>query len=233
MAFLVCSLLVSPALGWIPLHQIRGGGMLKAYSSDSPISPNSSEAQRFILEDFTRFSQSHLWKLVLSLYERAGIENWSDGIVPSFITSNAFIGRSYAKILQGFIRDCPTLNHDEKLYIVELGAGSGKFSFYMMKALLETCEDLNFPVKNIVYVVTDFTDANTKVWRDHPQLKQYFDRGLMDSAIFDASNDKSITLSNSNVCLSPGSVKNPICVVANYLFDSLETDIFQVRKCFN
>lgn len=29
--------------------------------------------------------------------------------------------------------------------------------------------------------------------------------------------------------LSPGSVKNPICIVANYLFDTLCHDIFQVR----
>jgi hypothetical protein len=29
--------------------------------------------------------------------------------------------------------------------------------------------------------------------------------------------------------LSPGSVKNPMCIVANYLFDTLCHDIFQVR----
>ena len=42
-------------------------------------------------------------------------------------------------------------------------------------------------------------------------------------------NDESITLSNSGVVLGPGTVKNPICVVANYLFDTLCHDIFQVR----
>lgn len=65
------------------------------------------------------------------------------GIVPHFITCNAFIGRSYAQVLSGFLRDCMRggggmkLDRTEPLYIIELGAGSGKFSFFMLKALLE------------------------------------------------------------------------------------------------
>lgn len=65
------------------------------------------------------------------------------GIVPHFITCNAFIGRSYAHVLNGFLRDCMrgkscmALDPTEPLYIIELGTGSGKFSFFMLKALLE------------------------------------------------------------------------------------------------
>jgi len=36
------------------------------------------------------------------------VESWSQGIVPHFITCNSFIGKSYAKVLLGFIRDCCT-----------------------------------------------------------------------------------------------------------------------------
>lgn len=50
------------------------------------------------LEDFTRCSDCHLWKLMMSFYERKGIDSWSQGVVPHFITCNAFIGRSYAKV---------------------------------------------------------------------------------------------------------------------------------------
>ena len=50
------------------------------------------------LEDFTRCSDSHLWKLMMSFYDRKGIESWSQGVVPHFITCNAFIGRAYAKV---------------------------------------------------------------------------------------------------------------------------------------
>jgi hypothetical protein len=55
--------------------------------------------------------------------------------------------RSYAQVFQGFIRDCVAnpkaglkLDPSEPLYIIELGAGSGKFSFFMLKALMEMKE---------------------------------------------------------------------------------------------
>lgn len=51
-------------------------------------------------------SSSLLWKLMMSFYDRKGVSSWSTGIVPHFITCNAFIGRSYAKVLKGFLEDC-------------------------------------------------------------------------------------------------------------------------------
>ena len=53
--------------------------------------------QRCVLEEFKRCSESHLWQLMMSFYDRKGPDSWSQGIVPHFITCNAFIGRSYAK----------------------------------------------------------------------------------------------------------------------------------------
>ena len=35
---------------------------------------------------------------MMSFYERKGVESWSQGIVPHFITCNNFIGNSYAKV---------------------------------------------------------------------------------------------------------------------------------------
>ena len=84
------------------------------------------------------------------------------GIVPHFITCNTFIGRTYAKVLHGFIADCykqdntspgeimsenkrMKLNEKEPLYIIELGTGSGKFSYFMLKALKEMQTNCMFP----------------------------------------------------------------------------------------
>jgi len=190
---------------------------------------------RCILEDFVPCRESHLWKLMMSFYDRKGPDSWSQGIVPHFITSNTFIGRSYAKVLHGFIKDCLApnakmpLDTNEPLYIIELGAGSGKFSFFMLKALEELQAISEFPLRKIVYVMTDFTEANFKFWRSQPSLAPYFDRGILDAAIFDAVEDTQITLWRSGTVLSTNSVKNPICIVANYLFDTLYHDIFQVQ----
>lgn len=189
------------------------------------------EEERFALEEFTRCSESHLWKLMMSFYDRKGVKSWSQGIVPHFITCNAFIGRAYAKVLLGFIKDCQKpdakvkLDESEPLYIVELGAGSGKFSFFMLKALLE------YECPKFVYVMTDFTQNNLNFWNQHPSLRPYIEKGQLDLAIFDAVNDATLTLHHSGLVLGPGTLKNPLCVVANYLFDTLCHDIFQVDGC--
>ncbi|CAN0410465.1 unnamed protein product, partial [Phaeothamnion confervicola] len=178
---------------------------------------------RCVLEDFTRCSESHLWKLMMSFYDRKGVESWSQGIVPHFITCNAFIGRSYANVLYGYLRDlaaaceASALDPSEPFYIIELGAGSGKFSFFMLKALQEMRETCPFPAQNFVYVMTDFTEQNFKFWVDHPSLRPFLESGQLEMAIFDAVNDSTIKLSRSGIVLAPGTVKNPVCIVANYL----------------
>jgi hypothetical protein len=143
-----------------------------------PLVPATSE--RCQLEDFTRCSESHLWKLMMSFYDRKGIESWSQGVVPHFITCNSFIGKAYAKVLQGFIRDAVcggqmSLDTSEPLYIVELGTGSGKFSYYMLKALEEMSETLDFPIGKVhaaglcstVFIITPFITSLIIV-RPHP-----------------------------------------------------------------
>ena len=61
--------------------------------------PPMEKKERCVLEDFTQCSKSHLWKLMMSFYDRKGVESWSQGIVPHFITCNSFIGQAYAKVL--------------------------------------------------------------------------------------------------------------------------------------
>jgi len=191
------------------------------------------------LEDYKRFSDSILWTFMMNFYDQKGVDSWSQGIVPFFITSNAYIGRTYAKLLQGLLFDLSLaktkmasqmkLQKDEKLYIVELGAGAGKFSFFMLKALDELKNVLDFPLENIVYVLTDFTESNLNFWKDHHALKPFVESGRLDFAIFDASNDDKIVLRRSGKVLSRDQpTGNPICVIANYIFDTLCHDIFHV-----
>jgi hypothetical protein len=180
--------------------------------------PAPAAPKRRILQDYTRCSESHLWKLMMSFYDRKGIDSWSSGVVPHFITSNSFIGKAYATILKGYLRDLEVqLDPSQPLYIIELGSGSGKFGYYMLNALVKMKDTLGFPIERICYVMTDFTESNFNYWEEHPQLKLFFESGQLESAIFNAATDTTITLAHSGVVLSPGSVTNPICIVANYL----------------
>lgn len=141
---------------------------------------------------------------------------------------------SYVQVLHGFISDClrpgaaMPIDPTQPLYIVELGAGSGKFSYFMLKALEEMQDVCDFPLDKITFVMTDFTENNFNFWQNHAALKPYFDSGRLDAGIFDAVNDKEIRLWKSGKVLGPNSCANPLVIVANYLFDTLYHDIFQV-----
>lgn len=200
----------------------RGMHVISTENGSTVVDRDSVEELRAteccILEDYTKCSESHLWKLMTSFYERKGPESWSKGIVPFFITSNASIARSYAKILYGYLTDglrpnaTIPINPNEPFYIIELGTGCGKFSFFVLKELEKLSTTSDFPFHNLRYVMTDFTETNYGFWKNHPSLSPYFDRGILDCGIFDAVNDNSIHLWKSNITLSSNSLVNPICV---------------------
>ena len=184
-----------------------------------------------------RFSTSVLWKLMREFYARKGVDAWADGVVPFFITSNAHIARAYAKTVLGYLADLCSkgeLDTSKPVYVVELGAGSGKFSFLLVKAILERDAQVAAAARgaalDIRYVMTDFTNASFDFWASHPALEPFVSSGSVDFAVFDASKDTEMLLKNSGEVLAPGTVANPLVVVANYLFDTLPADAFQFRK---
>ncbi|KAG6971239.1 hypothetical protein JG688_00004525 [Phytophthora aleatoria] len=186
------------------------------------------------LEDFTPFARCHLWKLMMSFYDRQGVDSWAQGIVPHFITSNTFIAKRYSNVLSAYFRDAlkpgsvSPVDLTQHFYIVELGAGSGKFSFYFLKALAQMESVLDFPLSNIRYIMTDFTEQNFNFWKTHPALAPFVKRGIVDFAIFDATTDTELRLSSSGQVVRPNELTNPLCLIANYLFDTLYHDLFQV-----
>lgn len=100
--------LMPPAVP-ITMHLAEAPGSKQDELRLDPPSP----PPRCLLEDFTPFSQSHLWKLMMSFYDRQGVESWAQGIVPHFITSNAFIAKRYCNVLRAYLRDatrpdCPS-----------------------------------------------------------------------------------------------------------------------------
>jgi hypothetical protein len=52
---------------------------------------------------------------------------------------------------------------------------------------------------------------------------------MLDFARYDATRDDSLTLMHSGEALGPGSLANPVVVVANYVFDAIPHDLFRAR----
>lgn len=183
---------------------------------------------RFPLETACRLSRSVLWRLQRRFFERRGMAAWSDGVVPHHVTCNPYLARAYARIVLGFVRDWQgQLDPAQPLYLVEIGAGSGRLAFHLLRQLEPM---LAGPAGGVAlrYVMTDFAEANLAAWRAHPQLAPWLDAGRLDLARFDAENDRAITLERTGETLAPGRVANPVIAIANYVFDGLPLDGFSV-----
>ncbi len=192
----------------------------------------------FRLETGTRLSQSCLWKLQRNYFDQQGIRAWNEAVVPHYITSNPWIASAYAKVVFGWLRDYhaagmtdtapPPLDADQPVYIVELGCGSGRFGYLFLNKLLGLLNRSVLKGQAIKYVYTDFTEYNLDILRSHPSLQTFVDAGLLDFACFDLELDHELQLSHSGELLSAATIKNPLVVLANYVFDGVRQDCFWI-----
>lgn len=181
-------------------------------------------------------SKSKLWNFQRAFFDTQGINAWNHK-VPFYITSNPYIANAYANICIRFMQDCVNkgnYNPEEPFYIFELGAGPGRFSFYTIKRLLELQKMLALKKIKFIYVMSDFTQNIIQYWSQHPQLQPYLRQGILDFSLFDAEREKQIKLIYSGKILEKLSMQaknaNPLIIIANYVFDTLSHDVFQVIK---
>ena len=185
-----------------------------------------------VIERGCRLSESRLWALQRGYYDSLGVTAWNKGPVPHYITNNSYIAWSYARVVRAFLVDLErsgAYDASEPVYIVELGAGAGRFGYMFVRHLLDLTERRGLGVR-FCYVMTDFAPKNLAFWRDHERLRDLHARGVLDLARFDAERDESITLEKSGRVLSRESMKNPLVVVGNYVFDTLTFDAFRVSR---
>ena len=192
---------------------------------------NSTE-RKIVVEQNKRFSESMLWKLQRDYFDKEGINAWVNQ-VPFFITSNPFISECYAQVVVAFIQDWIKKHPDSikhPFYMLELGTGSGRFSFYTIRTVVELLEKFGLSDVKIKYVMSDFTKHNIKYHETHPALKPYIDKGMIDFAIYDMETEKPIVLLHENVKLTSELLVNPPIIFANYIFDTVSHDSFTVHE---
>ncbi|MDR3491224.1 MAG: tetratricopeptide repeat protein [Gammaproteobacteria bacterium] len=188
--------------------------------------------RKLIIEQYKRFSESCLWRMQRDYFDKAGIDAWVNQ-VPFYITSNPYIANFYAEISINFISDWISKHPEAKnhpFYILELGTGSGRFSYYVLKRIHELKTALGMTDISICYVMSDFTKNNIRYYESHSALKFFIEQGFVDFALFDMEVEKPITLIHSNVVLSPETLVNPLITFANYIFDTVSHDAFSVKQ---
>ncbi|MEL7144875.1 MAG: SAM-dependent methyltransferase [Bacteroidota bacterium] len=199
-------------------------------ASEITLVASDQKSKETLIQDFTSISESIIWNLQRQYFEEASIEAWRKGVVPHYITSSSYMACSYAQMAMAWLQDQLEEGYDH-LRILELGAGSGQFSFHFLRHLEQQWQQ-NYPndILPITYVMSDVTRANIKFWQSHQALRPWFDTGLLDGAFFDVEKDADLTLENSGVTWSASEEKAPMLVLANYLFDSIRQDYWQIEN---
>lgn len=206
-----------------------------------PTQTDPVQQPSIVLEDKQRFSRSILWQLQRHFFDQQGIQAWQQGTVPHYITSNPYIANAYAQVVLGFLRDChaipkrknaevSAIDPTQPIYILELGSGSGRFAYYFLKKFHSVYTQSAIHQTSVKYILTDFTEQNLNYWKAHPSLQPYLEKGLLDFACFDAETNQNITLHQSGEVLTVDSIKNPLIVLANYVFDSIPQDLFLIEN---
>ncbi len=180
----------------------------------------------YVLQAAVPLSQSMVWQVQRTFYSDQGIAAWSRSGVPQSVTTSPIIARAYARIVLGFLRDMRSaLDPAQPVYLVELGAGSGRFAYRFLKAFTALVEGS----QRFVYVMTDASTSVVEYWRENPRLRPFVEAGVLDFAHVDLLELGPLELLNSGAVLRFSEVANPVIVVANYIFDSIPQDAFTIK----
>jgi len=189
-----------------------------------------------LYEQPVRLSHSIIYDVLKDAYQRAGMDAWDSGEVPSHWSSNAFIARRYAAVIEGFARDVSALDqadnnpHPAQITILEVGSGSGRLAFLVIKHLLELLPETTRAVEGPLfrYVMTDLARANIDAWDKSGVFDDFVVQGIVDFAEIDAHDPATVQLIKSGGSINAASPTGPIVVIANYVLDTLHQDHFRV-----
>jgi tetratricopeptide (TPR) repeat protein len=178
-----------------------------------------------------RFSQAPIWELQRKYFEEQGIKAWQNEEVPQYISSNPIMAKAYAEMIYGFLRDRARLGFaEETVYILELGAGSGRLAYHILGALEELKAFAGMEIPPYCYIMSDLPVKNIEYWQHHQSLLRYVDQGCLDFTQFDAEHDTELHLTMSRLNIRIGDLRQPLLLVANYFFDSIPQELLYVDE---
>lgn len=177
------------------------------------------------LESDVPLSASIIWSLQQDYYAQRGVKAWTEDLVPSFITSNPFIAEIYAQIIAAFLDDCirhardnaSSISTENPLRILELGAGTGKFSHLFLRHIVHLLDKKGLSPKIISYCMSDCSEGLLEEWRGNHKLAEFVSAGILEFHLLRAGEEQ-----------QRQKIKGPLVVIGNYVFDSLPQDAFTI-----
>src|SRR5438445_12377413 len=162
-----------------------------------PAAANAATEPRRLLEQNVPLSQSVIWRLQRDFYAQRGLKAWNEDLVPSYITNNPFIAEIFVGIVAAFVQDCissaqrgyQSLSAENPLRILELGAGTGKFSYLFLRKLTPLLQRQNIPLQLVRYCMTDTSESLITEWRANTYLQEFVSSGMLEFAVFQAGEE--------------------------------------------
>ena len=184
-----------------------------------------------IIENSVPLSQSLLWQLQRNYFKTKGVDAWETD-VPFYISTNAFIGHRYALLVYNLMQDWVRIHgeFESPVTILELGAGCGKFSFHFLKALKDIQNTYGPNHFKFNYIVSDVAQKNIDFCKNNAQLKEFVAEKLLDFALVDVESPGDFILQLSQKKFSELTVAAPCIVLANYTFDCIRQEAFEIIK---
>ncbi|WNO11624.1 GNAT family N-acetyltransferase [Teredinibacter sp. KSP-S5-2] len=179
--------------------------------------------------DYCRFSESPLWSTQRQYFTQQGVNPWRNRSLPFYATSNPALAKSYAKVIVQYWQDAIAvgdIDPDHPVYVVELGCGSGAFSFYMVRAIEYALRQSAIDGLDWRFLCTDIGHSNLRFIANHPKLNRYFENGVMAAGCFDVETQNKIQLLDGNELHQ---FANAPVVISNYVFDGLTNDVFHLH----
>jgi tetratricopeptide (TPR) repeat protein len=186
-----------------------------------------AKAADWKIEDAKRVSQSKLWDIQRNYFHSKGIDAWK-GEVPFYVSSNCYIAHAYAqmvfRLIQQTLQKKPNQQH--AFQIIELGAGTGKFSYYFLQFFLDLCAARQLPF-TFCYTLTDFSEKMIDSIKNNHSFTQLNSKltanQQVEFKVWDFENEQE----SAQSVLKDNYI--PI-IIANYVFDCIRQDKFYIEN---
>jgi len=173
-----------------------------------------------IVQDFRPLAESLEWELSDWYWASEGVRPFVENEVPFVINNNGRASENAAACL--FANCLETEALEERIVVLELGAGSGLFARYFLDAFRIICEQESRDFYDrLLYVVSDRSRRAVEQWREAALFADH--EGRVALGVGDAMRPIELTgLSGDRLALSP-----PRAVFANYALDVLPAAIIR------
>ncbi len=126
------------------------------------------------------FSAAPFWQQQREYYQQAGPKLWQQGLIGNDITLSPTTVNSYCQLIVKYLLDGlhnGAINHNLPVYVLELGAGCGRFAILVLRRLETLVTEYGLEDLNLCYLISDSSEKNRHFIENHPYLQPFLHAG--------------------------------------------------------